>query len=727
MIAQGASSTDRSPGQPPAMPAPAHPRADRLERLPLAHEQDLVAVRQRGRQVAALLGFDNQDQARIATAISEIARNAIRYATDGTVEFLLEGEPESRKLTVRIADRGPGIANLHEILDGRYRSTTGMGLGIVGARRLMDDFDIQSSSAGTVVLMKKRVIARTARSGATSIEQIRAALARERHATPLQELQQQQRELLVALADARDRQEQLAELNRELEDTNRGVVALYAELDEKAEHLRRADEMKSRFLSNMSHEFRTPLNSIRALAGLLLDRVDGPLSEEQQRQASLICKATDDLSNLVEDLLDLGRIEAGKLEIHLAPFAVDDLFSALRGMMRPLLAGDAVALRFEPAADVGPLYGDEAKVSQILRNFISNALKFTERGTVTVSARMESADTVQFCVEDSGIGIAPDDQQRIFEEFVQVRGPLQSRVKGTGLGLPLCRRLAHALGGEVRVESEPGAGSRFFLAMPRRHREPEAQAAATQAAVIAESWRIRVLVVADDPAVQLCCEDILRPTPYRPMRAMTLDEADKALADERPAAVILDTRMRGGDVLSWLADRKADPASRAIPMLAVANERVARAAAADAFLTMPIERIGLLDWLTGATQSRVLIIEDDVATRYAMRRLLEAAAFLVLDAANGEDGLRAAVAARPRSIVLDLGLPDINGFSMLDRLKTSMPTQDVPVIVCTARDLTDAERATLEARAFAVLSKRDMLSSLVSTVAAASDVASVSR
>jgi signal transduction histidine kinase len=247
------------------------------------------------------------------------------------------------------------IANLDEILDGRYRSTTGMGIGLIGAHRLMDRCEVASSPAGTIVLMRKLFDPRAEPVAAAGIERIRAALRVERGTTLVDELQQQQQELLLALADARDRQEQLARLNRELEHTNRGVVALYAELDEQADHLRRADEMKSRFLSNMSHEFRTPLNSIRALSGLLLERVDGPLADEQERQVELIRKATDELSNLVEDLLDLARIEAGRLEIHAAEFAIDDLFSALRGMLRPLLVGDAVALRYlQPTAHSAP-------------------------------------------------------------------------------------------------------------------------------------------------------------------------------------------------------------------------------------------------------------------------------------------------------------------------------------------------------------------------------------
>jgi signal transduction histidine kinase/CheY-like chemotaxis protein len=694
-----------------------------LDRMPLLREQDVVTARQRARQIAALVGFDTQDQSRIATAVSEITRNAIRYAGGGSIDYDVEGEQPPQVLLIRVADRGPGIERLQEILDGHFRSASGMGLGIVGAKRLMDQCDIASDHRGTVVTMKKLFDARAAPLSAQAAETLRAKLLRQQASGPFEELQQQQHELLVTLAEARVRQQQLTRLNREIEDTNRGVVALYAELDEKADHLRRADEMKSRFLSNMSHEFRTPLNSIRALSGLLLERVDGPLSDEQERQVKLIRKATDDLSSLVEDLLDLARIEAGKLEIHAATFEVEDLFSALRGMLRPLLAGEAVALRFEPAAGVPPIRGDEAKVSQILRNFISNALKFTQQGSVTVSARHDApSDSVVFCVADTGVGIAKEDQERIFEEFVQVRGPLQRKVKGTGLGLPLCRRLAEALGGSVRVDSAPGEGARFFVGIPVRYAEIQEPVVERPALPAPESWRVPVLVVEDAQEMQLFYEKALRDTPYRPVAAQTLHQATSAIEGERPALIVLDIMLRNEDVWRWLAELKDSPATATIPVLVIsslAEERKALALGANRFVQKPISRADLLGLLDDLTGLRVLIVEDDTTTRYAMRKRLDNSEYLVLEAASGEEGLRAAQAARPHSIVLDLGLPDIDGFAMLDHLKASPLTQDVPVIVATARDLSDAERSVLASRAFAVLSKRDILANIVATLAAA--------
>jgi signal transduction histidine kinase len=443
--------------------------------MTIENEQGVVAARQRSRDIARQLGFSALDQTRIATAVSEITRNAFDYAHDGRVDFDIEGQSPPQWLRIRISDKGPGIANLDKLLSGHYRSTTGMGIGIVGSQRLMDECTIDSTARGTLVTLKKRLPDTAPLVTPEIIGQLGEMLATSRPGGSFEELQQQNRELMAALADLRDRQVELTQLTQELEDTNRGVVALYAELDERADHLRRADDMKSRFLSNMSHEFRTPLSSIRALSNLLLDRVDGELGAEQERQVTFIRKAAEDLAEIVNDLLDLAKIEAGKIEIRPEPFEVTNLFSALRGMLRPLLVGNTVDLVFDDASALPTLFTDEAKIAQIVRNFVSNALKFTERGEVRVSAKLSTdGRSVTFSVTDTGIGIADDDQQLIFEEFGQVEHPLQQHVKGTGLGLPLCSKLCTLLGGWIDLTSVPGKGSTFAATIPCRFADSHA-------------------------------------------------------------------------------------------------------------------------------------------------------------------------------------------------------------------------------------------------------------
>jgi signal transduction histidine kinase/CheY-like chemotaxis protein len=638
----------------------------------------------------------------------------------------VEGTSTPQLLLIGVRDEGPGIADLAHVMSGQYQSTTGMGVGIIGAHRLMDQVEIASKPGiGTEVLLKKILPARAPLVTQTLFARITAQLSATMPGGALEELQEQNRELVQALGELRERQDELLSLNRELEDTNRGVVALYAELDEKADHLRRADEMKSRFLSNMSHEFRTPLNSIRALSRLLLDRVDGELSGEQEKQVGFISKASDDLTALVDDLLDLAKIEAGKIEVRPIEFSVANLFSALRGMLRPLLVGDAVKLVFEePQGDL-TVVNDEGKVSQILRNFISNAIKFTEAGEVRVAAELsEDRRTVRFSVTDSGIGIAAEDQGRIFDEFTQLPSPLQGRVKGTGLGLPLCRRLAHLLGGDVSIASERGVGS-VFTATVSAHFEERGVAASVAIDPTVELGRSPVLVLDDDPETRLIYAKHLRDSRYQPLGTRNLREARELMRQVRPQAILLDIMLRGEDTWRWLSELKGDPATAAIPILVVTSiedERKGLALGADAYCLKPLERTTLLERLDALTSRPILVIDDDPAARYLMQKLLADTNTCVLEAADGRSGLIAARRSKPALIFLDLGLPDLSGEQVLEALKADAELRDVPVAIVTASVLTSEDRARLGRRAEAVVQKSDLSSERARAILASSGV-----
>ena len=665
--------------------------------LAIRSERDVVLARQRARQIAAAVGFDGQDQTRLATAVSEIARNAFAYASGGGIDFRLEGTTPPQILVVRVSDDGPGIANLQTILDGHYRSPTGMGVGILGSRRLVDHCEITSSPRGTTVLLKRLLPRRAAFVDSAGLARIAEDLARQSPSDPFEEMQRQNQELVRALDELGRRQEDLERLNRELEDTNRGVVALYAELDEKADHLRRADELKSRFLSNMSHEFRTPVNSIQALTRMMLDRIDGDLTPDQERQVNFIRKAADALSELVNDLLDLAKVEAGKIEIRPIHFDVGHLFGALRGMLRPLLANDSVTLVFDEPEGLPTLHTDEAKVSQILRNFISNALKFTEQGEVRVRAEFVPAENaVVFSVADSGIGIAPEDQERIFQEFTQIDSPIQRRVQGTGLGLPLCRKLAELLGGSVRVDSRPGVGSTFRATIPAIF-EPSS----------AQEWEVDpqrdvLLVVEDSAEAAFLYEKMLDGAHFQALCARNLREAHDALASFRPRAIILDILLRGEDSWGFLAELKRRSDTAAIPVLVVTtvdDEAKARALGADAFFLKPIDRVRLqqkiLDLVAPPGLKRVLLVDDEEVFRYVLRQHLTTAQHRITEAATGSDALRLARSERPDVICLDLGMPDLDGIEVLRALRADPDTRDIPVLIVTSRALDEAERQSL--------------------------------
>jgi signal transduction histidine kinase/CheY-like chemotaxis protein len=674
--------------------------------ITVRHEQDVVTARQRAGQIAGLLGFDQSEQTRIATAVSEIVRNAFRYTGSGRVAYAIEGDTSPQLFSVVVRDEGPGIRNVDEVMSGRYRSTTGMGIGLIGARRLVDRFQLESTARGTTVHLKRFLPRRAPLVDARRAAEIARTVADRQPVGLVEEFQRQNQELLRALDELNRRQDELVRLNRELEDTNRGVVALYAELDEKADHLRRADELKSRFLSNMTHEFRTPVNSILALTSLLEDRPDPPSEVKYLR------KSAENLSELVNDLLDLAKVEAGKTEVRPAEFEVVDLYGALRGMLRPLLVNQSVTLIFDEPEGLPAMHTDEGKVSQILRNFISNALKYTERGHVRVSAHLSSeAEAVVFAVEDTGIGISIDDRQRIFDEFAQVEHPLQKRFKGTGLGLPLSKGLAELLGGRLWVESELGVGSTFFAEIPVHYRTAANEADPLIASWAIDATRIPVLVVEDGFEDQLFYEKILKNTPFQLFAARSLPAARQAIARIRPAAIILDIVMQHEQSWSFLCQLKENPALQAIPVLVistVADAAKSAALGADAHAVKPIERAWLLrtlEQLTTSESTRVLIVDDQEVMRHVVSGFLDVQRYTAIEADCGAAALAKAREQRPDLILLDLGLPDMNGRQVLTELKADPITHAIPVVLVTSARLESDEREGLERLTAGIVTK----------------------
>ncbi|SAL05262.1 multi-sensor hybrid histidine kinase [Caballeronia calidae] len=565
-----------------------------LYAMTIDDERDIVTARVKARDASAALGFSPQDQTRISTSVLEAARTVLIAGQAARAEFFVDDAVRPPRFVVRfLADAGAG-----ERLRAMRSDDPQAALGLLAAQRLMDQCAIADEAGGATSISLAKALPDSAPG---DVQAVKNVLSRQPSEDTAAELQRQNRELIAALADLRERQEELTRLTRELEDTNRGVVALYAELDARADHLRRADESKSRFLSNMSHEFRTPLSSIRALSKLLLERIDGELTEEQEKQVRFIRKAAEDLSETVDDLLDLAKIEAGKIEVRPAEFEVDTLFSALRGMLRPLSPGGAVELVFDSCEGLPPIRTDEAKVAQVLRNFVSNALKFTERGEVRVAASYDDARRlITFSVTDTGIGIAPEHQQVVFEEFGQVENRLQQYVKGTGLGLPLCRKLCKLLGGDVSLTSEAGRGSVFSATIPAHY---GADFDAMHHA--ASDSRPAVLIVASNPIERLDCEAALRSSPYRAMSAATLDEAGRLLARTQPAALLLAVRPAPSEAWIWLAALRAQAATRSIPIVVLgeAEDRdEAEALGAAAFIGKPVggdELPGVLNAVTG--------------------------------------------------------------------------------------------------------------------------------
>lgn len=667
--------------------------------LRLQSEPDIVATRQRARHIAGELGFDRIEQTRLATAVSEIARNAYVYAGGGRVEFVLEGDSAPQILMIRVIDSGKGIADLQKILNGEYRSPTGMGLGIAGARRLVDRFSIDSTPRGTTVTLARLLPSHVPVWRGADLKKLANSLAANEAGTLIGEILQQNRELLDTLRILRIRQEELERVNRELEDTNRGVVALYAELDERADHLRRADELKTRFLSNMTHEFRTPVNSILALTQLLNERLG--LAEADRNEVFYIRKSAQQLSDLIDDLLDIAKVEAGKIEVRPSFFEVRALFGALRGMLRPLVVGQSLQLVFDDPVDLPLLYSDESKISQILRNFVSNALKYTDQGHVRVSANLVPQG-IEFTVRDTGIGIPEEDLGRIFDEFVQIENPLQRRVKGTGLGLPLSRRLADLLGGTIEVQSTLGQGSAFTLRVPLVYRDA---LPITTPQPAPDSGRLPVLIVEDSDEDVMLYQRYLAGTPYQIIHARSAQAGLEAATRIKLAAIILDIRLYGEDSWDLLIRLKREAATADVPLIVAStlrDDRKAYGLGANAVAVKPIDRGWLLHTLavlTGqAPPIHVLVVDDDEAFRFVMRGFLEGSEFRIREATNGAQALTDLNDAPADIVLLDVQMPGTNGIGMLEALKAG-PHKQTPVIVVTSEPAKSLENKPLHGAA----------------------------
>ncbi|MCP3136762.1 hybrid sensor histidine kinase/response regulator [Pyxidicoccus xibeiensis] len=523
------------------------------------------------------------------------------------------------------------------------------------------------------------------------------------------ETERQQREL-------KRRAEELTRLNRELEESNRGVRVLHTALDEKAESLQLASEIKSRVVANVSHEFRTPLHSILGLSKVLLNPINGTLSGEQEKQVQFIRNSAEALFELVNDLLDLSKMEAGKTTLRHSRFVVRDVLSALRGMMKPLLPPDSpVELRLVEPEEALELETDESRLSQILRNLVSNAVKFTESGHVTVAVTPGPRDTVIFTVQDTGIGIAPENHERIFEEFSQVDSPLQRKVKGTGLGLPLARKLTELLGGTLTVQSSLGHGATFTVTLPRVHTEVAEMTGLTTRSQQLDPTRAPVLVLEDDRQTLFLYEKYLARSGFQVLPVRSTEEARRVLERVRPAAMVLDVMLEGETSWNFLADMKNGESTRDIPVLVVTvtdREQKARALGADEFWLKPVDEVRLQKKLQAMARSgpveRLLLIDDDDVHRYLLKQLLKDLPYVLLEASGGKQGVQIAREQAPHLIFLDFVLPDITAFDVLDELKADPRTREIPVILHTSHELKEDERTRLARETAAILAKHTL-------------------
>lgn len=547
-----------------------------------------------------------------------------------------------------------------------------------------------------------------------------------------EELEEQGRALKESQVRLEQQQVELEQTNSQLEEQAQILEGQRDELERtgadltlKAQELEAASQYKSDFLANMSHELRTPLNSLLILSKLLGDNSDGNLSEEQVRYARTIQSSGDDLLTLINDILDLSKIEAGHIQVRPEAVSVQRLVHDLHQLFQPVADQRGLTFAIEvvkTAPDV--VETDRQRLEQILKNLLSNAFKFTEQGNVTLRIAPDG-EGLAFSVKDTGIGISRDQQNSIFEAFQQADGTISRKYGGTGLGLSISRELARLLGGAIKLESKPGKGSTFTLSTPLAYnaadvspRTPFAPSTAAASSVEEENGRSKpsplprsleddrdaliggrhiLLVIEDDDRFAAIVRDLSREMEFQCLVASNGEDALKLAKQYRPNAIVLDVGLPDQSGLAVLDTLKRDDQTRHIPIHVVSagdHAQTALSLGAMGYLTKPVKREELQDVLRALeekltrTVRRVLIVEDDHVQREAMIALLSTGDVETVGVGTAEECLRALEHQTFDCMVLDLSLPDASGFSLLETLSADGPHAFPPVIVYTGRDLT---------------------------------------
>ena len=494
---------------------------------------------------------------------------------------------------------------------------------------------------------------------------------------------------------------------------------LTAQLGQTVEALRSASQAKSDFLASMSHELRTPLNAIIGFSDLMRREAvdDDPNVPVPLEWVDHVRRAGGHLLELVNDVLDLSKVEAGRLELHREPIEVLGSVAESVAGLRPLAdrKGHAIELAIPAGIHVS---ADRGRLRQILYNLLSNAIKFTPDGGRIVVEGVVRGDEVHLAVVDSGIGIAPHDQAAVFEEFRQVGGGSQ-RSEGTGLGLALTRRLVEAHDGRMELDSTPGLGSRFTAVLRRAEPPVPAGAASTGPGTDVARPAGRpgaVLLVEDDPSAVRLLRAYLEPEGYAVRVAADGEQALEAARAERPTAILLDVLLPGIDGWEVLRQLKGDPQLRDIPVVIVTvvdEKEVGLALGAVDYLVKPIDREALLATLARLTAStrvaeravRILAVDDEPAALEAIEAALRPAGYDVLRADGGRAGVDRARDERPDIVICDLVMPDLDGFGVVGELKADPATAGIPIIILTAHDLSAADKHRLNGKVLGVVSK----------------------
>jgi GAF domain-containing protein/DNA-binding response OmpR family regulator len=497
-------------------------------------------------------------------------------------------------------------------------------------------------------------------------------------------------------------------------------VRLFDEIQDKSRQLAEASQHKSQFLANMSHELRTPLNAIIGVTEML--REDAEAAKQDLEPLDRVLGAGRHLLALINDILDLSKIEAGRMELQLESFPLVPLINDVAKTMEPMAAKNRNRIVVDCRPDVGTVHADQIRVRQALLNLASNANKFTENGTVTIAAqpqRHDGRDWIMVAVTDTGIGMTAEQMGKLFQEFSQADASTTRKYGGTGLGLAISKRFCQMMGGDITVESEPGKGSTFTIRLPRIVQIGQAPIPLTEAnteslhPVDAGAQERLILVVDDDATVRGLVQRHLERSGFAVVTAGGGQEGLRLVRELRPAVVTLDIMMPDLDGWTVLAAIKGDPELAATPVVLMSivdqKNRGYALGAAD-YLVKPVDRAKLVETLTnicGSTSGKALLVDDDELVRRSVRQALEPIGWQVAEAENGQVAVESLTATRADVIILDLMMPKMDGFEFLDELRSRPDWQGIPVVIMTAKDLTQEDRDRLNGGVERIIQKSD--------------------
>jgi signal transduction histidine kinase/DNA-binding response OmpR family regulator len=649
-----------------------------LGHIRLQHPTAVYDARQKIRSLANALGFDAIETTRLTIAVSEAARVLSRSDGEPRIAVALSMEPPPQLvLDFETREEPPDLCALSGFFDASCEKSGDVFRGVRATRRLpRSDFDATD----------RFVAEQSAR------------------------IRNPSRDELVA---------EIQKKNRELEQHSAALEQTVAERTEELKHAMEsaedANRAKSGFLANMSHELRTPMNAMIGYSEMLMEDAEDDGNDAALEDLKKIHGAGNHLLALINDVLDLSKVESGKMEIFLETFAVDSLVDGVVSTIDALIKKNGNRLVVELDPSLAAMHADITKVRQALFNLLSNAAKFTEGGEIGLSVqpeRVDGEDWIQLAVSDTGIGIPTEKIEEVFEEFSQADDSTTRNYGGTGLGLPISRRFCRMMGGDISVASTIGKGSTFTIHLPMTVQETVVQdtnpedvsGPESPPTVISEPGdESIVLVIDDDPEALELLGRILEGAGARVVKASEGQEALKLARTLHPAAITLDVLMPGMDGWEVLSELKADPETRDIPviMVTMTNDRnLGYTLGATDFLTKPVRRdqlVELLDrYATGSDKRLALVVDDKAENRDMLRRALEKEGWRVSEAENGQLALDEVASELPSLILLDLLMPVMDGFEFVLEMNRRENLNEIPIVVVTAKDITQEDRQRLQ-------------------------------